>query len=317
MKSKVFISCGQANKEERDVADKVKSLIESKGFEAYVATQTQRLKDVNDAIISELKSSDYYIFIDFKREMLVDTTKVAKKAASSPSQDEYRGSLFTHQELALAYVLDFPQSILLKEEGVKLEGIGAFLLSNAKLFTDKKEVVPIIEKELTDRKWDPQYTRHLKATRCEPSPNIFGYQDHAGKRLIRAWYIHIENRRMDLAARDTSVHLKEIQHPDGNKFPAGDNSEIKWAGHLTRYQMVIPPKGTRTIDAFVIDATEGSVYLNSSLDVTPRKPIIGSDSPKGKYTLFYEVFADQFTVQSIVIEIDYTGYATTTSARIL
>jgi hypothetical protein len=56
----------------------------------------------------------------------------------------YRGSLFTNQELAIAYVLEFQEVQYLQQENVKLEGIGKYLLSNAIPFTSKMDVPSIV-----------------------------------------------------------------------------------------------------------------------------------------------------------------------------
>src|SRR5689334_10627574 len=99
MPGRVFISCGQANNSERHVAGNVRQWFESKGFTPYVAINTQSLADVNSGIIDELKRADFYVFIDFRRDEL----------ANRPANDfgVFRGSLFTNQELAIAYFLQF------------------------------------------------------------------------------------------------------------------------------------------------------------------------------------------------------------------
>jgi hypothetical protein len=65
-------------------------MLRSEGFSPYVATQIQTILDLNGEIIRELKQADYYFLINFRREQITDST-------------EFRGSLFAHQELAVAY----------------------------------------------------------------------------------------------------------------------------------------------------------------------------------------------------------------------
>jgi len=71
-----------------------------------------------------LAASEYFVFVDFKRERLNDTI-------------ECRGSLFSHQELAIASFLDL-EVLAFQEAGVKQsDGIMGFLQANAISFTDR------------------------------------------------------------------------------------------------------------------------------------------------------------------------------------
>ena len=88
----------------RDSSQRTWGWFEEKGYSPYVAIEAQSIQDVNSGIISELKNSDFYVFVDFKRE------KIAKKG-------KYRGSLFTNQELAIAYVLRFENAVFFRESG--------------------------------------------------------------------------------------------------------------------------------------------------------------------------------------------------------
>ena len=94
MPAKVFISCGQASPAEKQITDSLAKWFSSQGFSPYVAIQVQSILDLNGGIIGNLKTSDYYLFVNLRRERL-------KRFPRS----EYRGSLFTNQELAIAYAL--------------------------------------------------------------------------------------------------------------------------------------------------------------------------------------------------------------------
>jgi hypothetical protein len=67
MKSKVFLSCGQ-RAGERDVALRVGKLLETRGFDVYIAIDVQTILEINTGIIRELKDSDCYLFVNFVRE---------------------------------------------------------------------------------------------------------------------------------------------------------------------------------------------------------------------------------------------------------
>lgn len=83
-KAKVFISCGQ-RPDERGTAEKVKEILDSNGYNAYLAVEVMSLDDIVK-ITQELNSSDYFLFIGFYREF--------------NENNKIPISLFSHQELA-------------------------------------------------------------------------------------------------------------------------------------------------------------------------------------------------------------------------
>jgi|ERR1700719_3796241 hypothetical protein len=89
--AKVFISCGQSTTEERKAARDVKAWFVTKEFLPYVAIEVNNIPDLNRLIIEELKSSDYFVFINFAREVFLSDGKLIR-----------RGSLYANQELAIA-----------------------------------------------------------------------------------------------------------------------------------------------------------------------------------------------------------------------
>jgi hypothetical protein len=66
MPGKVFISCGQRN-HERKLAERIAALLRDEfHLVPYLAFKTQSLNDIM-IITEELRSSDYYLFLDFLR----------------------------------------------------------------------------------------------------------------------------------------------------------------------------------------------------------------------------------------------------------
>jgi len=79
-----------------DQVKKEKLLKDKFQLDSYIAFKVQSLNDIM-TITKELRSSDYYLFIDFVRR---------------PTKSQYLHiSLFTHQELALAHHLGFKDMI--------------------------------------------------------------------------------------------------------------------------------------------------------------------------------------------------------------
>src|SRR5437763_7178299 len=127
MAARVFISCGQSkDTNEVETARQIGQRLRQLGFSPYIAVEEQTLRGLQENIFEQLRRSEYFIFVDFKRERLGDT---------SPSA--HRGSLFSHQELAIASFLEIPV-IALQETGVKRDdGIIRFLQANAVPFSDR------------------------------------------------------------------------------------------------------------------------------------------------------------------------------------
>jgi hypothetical protein len=68
-RSKVFLSCGQGPSE-KAVGAKIGKVLEKRGFDVYIAIDVQAILEINSGIIRELKNSDYYLFVNFRREQL-------------------------------------------------------------------------------------------------------------------------------------------------------------------------------------------------------------------------------------------------------
>jgi hypothetical protein len=103
-------------------------MLQQQGFRPYLAIDVRTILDINGGIIRELKNSDCYVFINFRREQI----------ASERGPVEYRGSLFSHQELAIAYALGFDRMLIVSQDGVKSEGMLRYIGVN----TEPSTTVP-------------------------------------------------------------------------------------------------------------------------------------------------------------------------------
>lgn len=308
LRSKVFISCGQATGKEKKVSTKIKDWLEDRGYRTYVAIQTHSIQDLNTSIIGNLTSADYYIFIDFRREKISHHPK------------EYRGSLFTNQELAIAHYLGFERVLFFRQSKVRLEGIGKYILSNAIEFNDLDEAMSLVWQEFEKREqsdnWNSHYSRHLVPSAIEPVGRLLTYKDHTGSYEQYIWHAYIDNRTTERVAFSTAASLKHIKY-QSKLYPSQDDSYLKWAGHHECYQRTIPPGETAAFDAFAINAKPpyDVVYLHSTEDFLPRNSL-GLDAP-GRYTLYYQVLALNFPVLEFRVRLNLTGKISTTSAKIL
>jgi hypothetical protein len=303
MPGRVFISCGQATEEERRVASAIRACFEDAGFRPYVAIQAQSIQDVNSAIISELKAADYYVFVDFPRDPLPH--------ADGP---QHRGSLFTHQELAIAYTLGFEKAIFLQSKDVKLEGLLRYIASNSAKFSQADDALVALKQLVEERRWDPAYSRHMVVQGIHWSDAILSFASHTGEALVgRFLYLDIENRRADVAAFNCIARLASLEGPPGTAINHSDRSHLKVTGH-PGFVQTIWPAGTGAFDLLVVKQQGGAVCLNNALDVIPKPQLV---SKPGPYLLHYEVLAEAFPVLKLAIRLDVTGNPMTTLANVV
>ncbi len=303
MPGKVFISCGQNSKKERKIAAEIKAWLENSqvGYSAYTAIQVQNLYDINNAIVKELITSDYYIFIDFRRESIGWSSLFRKK---------FRGSLFSHQELALAYNLGFDKVIFLQEDGVVPEGFLKYIQSNSRIFKKRNQILSLIQEEIMNKNWSPVYSRHLIVGDIIKISTPIAYRDHTGSRNVYIYECRIDNKRIDKAAMNTLTILKNIVDPNGQMIPA-DTSYLKWAGQIG-YSRTIFPLSSARFCLLQIDCNNLlSVYIQSAADIHPRLPIISGQT--GNYKLTYQVFAENFPMLEFQVLLNLTGNINTTT----
>jgi len=92
LKARVFISCGQAkNTDELEIATEIKNELKKMGYDPYVALDNQSPEGINEIIFKKLANSEYFLFIDFKRERLYK--KISKDFEDTK---KHRGSLFSN-----------------------------------------------------------------------------------------------------------------------------------------------------------------------------------------------------------------------------
>ena len=283
MVGRVFISCGQRSAE-KNTAEKTGRLLKEKfDLDSYLAFRIQSLYDIMK-ITDELKASDYYLFIDFRRN----------------DETDLPCSLFTHQELALAHHVGFRDMIALQQDGVPLEGFVKYVLSNPEHFKDESELLRKIEELVKERGWNSSFSRNLVLEQIEPQPAML-YGDQTGQHLERIWHAQVRNRRPDIAAVNSVCILEFIENSDGIKIACPDRSYLKWA-RQSGYQRTILPEDQGRVDIFAIHAEEHGIFLHSALDEYPRLPILEND---GKYSLYYKLYSEGFPLLRFCVEVDY------------
>jgi hypothetical protein len=283
---RVFISCGQ-KENEKSVAEKIKQILEKKFFlNCYLAFSVQGLNDIMK-ITEELKTADYYLFIDFLREV--------------KNEKDLPISLFTHQELALAHNVGFRDIIAIQEEGTPFQGFLRYVQSNPEHFKNEEDLLKKVEDMVRERGWNRYYSRNLVAYDIQKYEPIVTYTDHSGSNLEYIWHAIIQNKRPDIAAVNAVCILDSITLPNGDITKSNDRSNLKWAGHIICYSNTILPMDFGKIDIFSIRKNRRGIFLHSDLD-SPREPIV---TEQGKYLLHYKFFSEGFPLLPLNIEVIY------------
>src|SRR5262249_18029588 len=153
MPCKVFVSCGQRPGEEQKVAREICNMLIRRGFEPYLAINAQTILEINAGIIGELKDSDCYLLVNFRRDPI--------------GEGKFRGSLFSNQELAIAYAFGFDRLLIVNQEAVEAEGMLRYIGINTESFGDVSECCAAVE--LNRSTWTKDYSRRLQA-----GPHRFG-----------------------------------------------------------------------------------------------------------------------------------------------
>jgi hypothetical protein len=192
MKAKVFLSCGQSKESDEPViAERIAQRIRDEGFDCYMAVAEQTLLGLRENIFTQLETADYIVFIDFKREEL--------KTNATPSF--CRGSLFSHQELAIASFLEIP-ALILQESGImERDGMLGAMQANAIPFTDRNllsnVVADLIHQKLDSGIWTNQTRNQL--TLELPNP-LFAEATQADQSVRRHYHVVVHNHHFHKAA---------------------------------------------------------------------------------------------------------------------
>jgi hypothetical protein len=283
-RARIFISCGQSRgTDEEKIATEISRRLEALGFDPYVAVAEQTLRGLRENIFEQLRKSEYFVFIDFKREALVGTTPPI-----------HRGSLFSHQELAIASFLDIDVIALQEDEIKPKDGIISFLQTNAMPFKDRHFLPSIVSDIVRERGWDPSWRKELVMERrlgefTDAAVVVGGHING----MARYFHIDVHNQHQESTARNCYVFLEKMRRLDSDTEIQIRTVEFKWAG-TSLPNVGIAPRTAREFDAFfILHDAPSTVRFNAFVDSSeyiPQVPAVG------KYEFTYVVTADNFPV---------------------
>jgi hypothetical protein len=271
MAGTVFLSCGQ-NARELKIASKVEGRLKNAPFNlnVFVARATNNLYSLNSDVLERLAYADYFIFINFRRK-----------------SGRFPGSLYSHQELAMALALGHSGLLIFSEVGAPNLGVLKFMVPNRPSFSSVSKLLAQISNDVELENWQPSYSRFLRAHELVIRSKV-DFLDGAGNRLLGTDIsVVVENQSNDLQ-ENVMVHLEAI---DGNEPDHLFRSPLKVSGQR-RYDAAIPPKASVIFNILIEGerqpVPQAGAFLVSALDLSPLPPLF---SDKSEHTMQFRIDA--------------------------
>ncbi len=293
LRARVFISCGQnKTSNEPKLAMAISRRLINLDFDTYVAVREQTLRGPKENLFEQLSKSEYFLFIDFTRERLAVKNRIC------------RGSLFSHQELAVASFLEI-EVLAFQEKGVhQRDGVLGSVQGNAIPFSGRARLPDLVGRQVKQRlsegKWSPRWRNEL-ALESKPTrliiPNTQG-------QMHTYFHLAVRNRHRRKTALNCIANLERVVSVDTGKEIAFTPFELKWEAY-TLPNAHIAPNGERNIDAFCI-RHEAPTTLNFYSYVRDATYIHPQITTPGRYELTYLVVADNFppVKRSFILTLD-------------
>jgi hypothetical protein len=295
-KAQIFLSSGQ-RPEERKIAEAIAAKLRSL-FRVFITSEVETCKELLEVIHPALLDSDYFVFVDFLREEL-----------KGPSPARSRGSLYSHQELALAFYLGIDLAAF-RETGVEFPaGMSSTILGNGKEFSaaDRSKldeiVFEVVEKKVREGLWSTK-TRNQLELQFSDGPV---YECQNATRNLNYYHISVENLHYRKRATNSSAYIERLVINGTPKTlkPV----ELKW--RLIPFPNVsIWPKGSklgniREFDAFVVEFGSPNKIIFESLTDAPKADWTFDE--QGVYEVTYVVQSDQFEDSRFTLVFNFTG----------
>jgi hypothetical protein len=289
LKAKVFISCGQKkDSKEVELANAIAKVLEDMYFEPYVASQEHTLSGLKENIFWQLDTSEYFLFIDFAREQL----------ENSP---EHRGSLYSHQELAVASYLGL-EVVAFQQRGVKmLDGMIGTMQLNPVMFDDLETLPALVSEQIKKANWRANWKNTIEITRTESEFQDANIKSIPNPQLARFFHLTVNNHNVRKIALNCAAYLEKMTKLPENISDTPRTTELKWAGY-TQPTVAIMPESHRELDAlYVLHNTPYIMHFSCFSDSSYyMMPVLGS----GRYQLEYVVISENFAPARITVEVN-------------
>jgi hypothetical protein len=277
--ARVFVSCGQRKKKEKEVADQIRTYLKEKGYCAYVAVTTHSSRSLREEIFDRLQTAEYFLFVDFARERL----------GGSHSR---RGSLFSHQELAVASFLDI-DVLPFQQSRVKREGFLDQIQGNPIPFKSPGDLLPMVKSAIGESGWRADWRRDLRIY-----PVVEGKDDATwpNGRTARYFHIRVKNNHRRLLAMECSVFLTKIVDLANHKEREPDSVQMKPRRSTETFVPIPPGKSAQFDVAFIFHDAPDKAFAGLNpfkVDSTTAAKQALLEGP-GEFELHYEAHSKEF-----------------------
>lgn len=313
-KAKLFLSCGQNSSfGEPEWAKQVEAKLTELGFDVFYAVEEQSPRSLKENIFEGLREADYYLFIDFKREEIVQRKSRSKSSVTKGKAKKlFRGSLFSHQEFAIACFQGL-EMLSFREKGVEpLTGVIGAVMANAISFQHRPELPSKVYEEVSRRldsgEWSRTSTNRLQITAAHDNGAKNEQTDFHTKQVrgVSHYHINITNLHHRKAATNCYAYIEEIiDLQSGLRLGPDFTCELKWEG--TWLQGVrIGPKTQRGVDSFLVLHQHGGQRLAFEPQTDAKNHIHYVDS-SAELLVTYVVTSDEFPTARQKFKITFTG----------
>jgi len=262
------------------VVKEIERRLIEKEYSTYVGVKHRSLKALRENIFRELSSSEYFLFIDFKREPTMET------AQDGTVRLFHRGSLFSHQELALASFLEL-EAVGFQQAGVRREGVLEAMQLNCFQFEDVSELPDLVMKQIEAMGWDSHWKAQLTLERSETEP---GSSPEDSRRI---YHIQVRNAHQRKPAINCSAFLHKIKKLGSDDTIPFQKFELKWAGTKIPFVTIMPSE-YRSFDAFYITRDEPTTLKWLDFSYTDTKEVCPDVTDAGEYEIIYVVTSFNF-----------------------
>lgn len=282
--ARVFISCGQRDVNEKQLGFACQRHFRRRGFKTYLAESVQDFEGLTDNIFAHLRTSEYAVFIDSKREGLGDGI--------------FRGSLFVNQELAIAAFQQI-ESRVFHQKNVNREGVAAYLIAKPIIFDDKDDFLRKLRCHTAA--WDPKWRNELSLTFLRKVPNVM---TRDSQKLTDWYHLQVRNNHPTKYARNCVSYILKIKDLNTGVEIYPPNLELVWSGTFSVVKHILP-KGSAEIDAFFI--FHDSKVINFKHAEISSTQYVMPEHPQGTYLITYTVICENFEQVSQTFRMDFGG----------
>jgi len=287
-RARVFISCGQWNDREIAIGRSVQRYL-SERFDTYFAERVHSSDALTTNIFRALRNSEYFVFIDFKRDKI--------------SNEQYRGSLFVNQEIAIATFLGLSGAGFC-EKYVKREGILQHHIYNASEFEDGTQIINQLQ-EITGN-WDPTSVNELEIQKGGSPMKGVRLDNHPEKPLTDWYHLTIKNNSKTKHAFSVHGYVTRIMNLDKGKELQIPTNELIWSG-LGEISSNIVSGTSRDLDAFFLMQGQNKIRFHQRPLSTNNPNYLVPNLQTGKYVLHYTVISSNFETVSKEFRLEFGG----------